>query len=44
MSHFRSKEMHLYKMCVAKDDAYRCIREMGELSECHFVNLNANCA
>ena len=40
MSHFRSQEMHLYKLCVSKDNAWKQIRQLGATKQIHFIDIN----
>jgi hypothetical protein len=42
MSHFRSSEMHLYKICVSKDNAWKQIHLLGDTKLIHFININKN--
>ena len=41
MSHFRSKEMHLYKVCFNSfANAHQSVRQMGSTRMCQFIDLN----
>lgn len=32
--------MELYRITIPKDDAYRVIEGMGNMAQCHFIDLN----
>ena len=40
MSHLRSKEMHLYKLCVSKDHVWQITKMLGDHGVAHFIDLN----
>ena len=40
MSHLRSENMYLHKMCVSKDNAWKSIRQLGDTKLAHFLDIN----
>jgi disulfide oxidoreductase YuzD len=40
MGFLRSEDMYLYKLIVAKDNAYQCVRSLGKINAAHFINVN----
>jgi V-type H+-transporting ATPase subunit a len=42
MDFFRSEDMALYEISVAKDNAWDIMSELGKLNCLHFIDLNKN--
>ena len=40
MSHLRSQKMHLHKISVSKDQAWKSVRALGTTKLAHFININ----
>ena len=42
MSIFRSEEVDLYSISIAKDDCWVVMNELGKMNALHFIDLNSN--